>query len=71
MDTFHAVLKNCKSVVKSAISVAVRTDDTWQNQYGFISFLGVVFMISVDTGVVTVATVNVTFADEQKTLVFF
>ena len=58
LDTFHAVPKNCKSVVKNAISVAVRIDDTWQNQYGFISFLGVVFMISVYTGVVTVATVK-------------
>ena len=42
--------ENYKSDVKNSIPVAVTIYGTWQKRYGFSSFLGVVCIISVDTG---------------------
>ena len=42
-------IENCKKDVK-AVSVGVTVDGTWQKRYGFNPLLGVVFIISVDTG---------------------
>ena len=41
--------ENCKKDVK-AVSVGVTVDGTWQKRYGFNPLLGVVFIISVDSG---------------------
>ena len=42
--------ENYKSDAKNSVPVAVTIDGTWQMRYGFSSLLGVVFIISVDTG---------------------
>ena len=43
-------IENCKKDVGKAVPVGVTVDGTWQKRYGFNSLLGVVFIISVDTG---------------------
>ena len=42
--------ENCKKDGGKAVPVGVTVDRTWQKRYGFNSLLGVVFIISVDTG---------------------
>ena len=43
-------IENCKKDVGKAVPVGVTVDGTWQKRYGFNSLLGVVIIISVDTG---------------------
>ena len=43
-------IENCKKDVGKAVPVGVTVDGTWQKRFGFNSLLGVVFIISVDTG---------------------
>ena len=43
-------IENCKKDGGKAVPVGVTVDRTWQKRYGFNSLLGVVFIISVDTG---------------------
>ena len=43
-----------KRDVKNSIPIAVTIDGTWQKQYGFTSLLGIVFIISFNTGEVLV-----------------
>ena len=43
-------IENCKKDVGKAVPVDVTVDGTWQKRFGFNSLLGVVFIISVDTG---------------------
>ena len=51
MRIMRLILKIYNSDVKNPVPVAaVTTDGIWQARYGFNLLLGVVFIISVDTG---------------------
>lgn len=46
----NAGTENCSVDVDQAVGVSVTVDGTWQKRYGYNSLLGVVFIMSVDTG---------------------